>query len=801
MRLSSALLAAAILPSLAIAQIALDDKERFSAPGFLFLNFHNNYQVGNMGGLQMFQNGERLLDTGDLYLTPKPGQPAPVQTILERTVDRARGESIVRGQVEGGPAYRIVTSTDGKSIRVRLALDAPIDGGGFKIALYPGAYYSHSYVADNVSGVFPRNYDQPVLVAATGRLTLAPEEPRYRVAIVREKGTLSLSDGRAASPQRWFQVSAPLASGETSVEVWIEPTIVAGWKRPPVIGVSQVGYHPNQPKRAVIELDPRDTTFAKARLVRLGAANQTALQATPVKWGRFHSYQYAIFDFSSVKTPGVYLIEYAGQKAGPFRIAADVFEAAWRPTLQYFFPIQMCHAEIRQGTRVWHGACHLDDAAQAPANLRYIDGYQQGKIESRFAANEHVPGLDWGGWHDAGDHDVPAGSLARTIAPLALAWEEFRPELDETTIDRQNRRVLIHTADGKPDILQQIEHAVEWLTSNYAANGYMLAGVIERTRQGYSHLGDMASGTDNKVNSGDDRWVFTNRNTGLQYMTAESLAIASRVLRECNPQLSALALEVAEKLWAYEQSKEPVYALNAYAPPDSGFRSHEMTATAELFVTTRKPLYRKHLLSFPVSGLSGEQFGSGAGAVLVRAMDVDPAFAKAVRESATRWKSIASERQKANPYGVVYMEEVLNPGYKMEARTGIHSNFVWGHGWRLQSEAMRIYYLNKHLPDLFDTEPILNTVNYVLGCHPATNESLVSGVGAYSTLAAYGYNRADWSNVPGGVISGTSLIKPDVLELKTYPFLWYQTEYVIHGGATYIFDVLAAQKLMQKRAF
>jgi len=163
-----------------------------------------------------------------------------------------------------------------------------------------------------------------------------------------------------------------------------------------------------------------------------------------------------------------------------------------------------------------------------------------------------------------------------------------------------------------------------------------------------------------------------------------------------------------------------------------------------------------------------------------------------------RWQGVVEKRAKANPYGVIYPEEVLNPGYKLESRTGIHSSFVWGHGWLIQADAMSQYYLHKYLPQMFGAEPLLNTVNFMLGCHPATNESFVSGVGAHSTLAAYGYNRADWANVPGGVISGTSLIKPNVLELKTFPFLWYQTEYVIHGGAIYIFDVLAAQHLMRK---
>jgi hypothetical protein len=31
--------------------------------------------------------------------------------------------------------------------------------------------------------------------------------------------------------------------------------------------------------------------------------------------------------------------------------------------------------------------------------------------------------------------------------------------------------------------------------------------------------------------------------------------------------------------------------------------------------------------------------------------------------------------------------------------------------------------------------------------------------------------------------------------MKHFPFLWYQTEYVIHGSATFVFDLLAAQAL------
>jgi len=88
-------------------------------------------------------------------------------------------------------------------------------------------------------------------------------------------------------------------------------------------------------------------------------------------------------------------------------------------------------------------------------------------------------------------------------------------------------------------------------------------------------------------------------------------------------------------------------------------------------------------------------------------------------------------------------------------------------------------------------------VNFVLGCHPASNTSYVSGVGANSQLIAYGFNRDDYSYIPGRVISGASFMRPGFMDLKTFPYYSNQTEYVIRGAGSYIFDVFAARWMLQ----
>ena len=85
-------------------------------------------------------------------------------------------------------------------------------------------------------------------------------------------------------------------------------------------------------------------------------------------------------------------------------------------------------------------------------------------------------------------------------------------------------------------------------------------------------------------------------------------------------------------------------------------------------------------------------------------------------------------------------------------------------------------------PSLVPVSNFVNALNFDLGVHPGENNaSFVSGVGAHSTTVAYGFNRADWTYIPGGVISGTALIRPDLPELKVWPYFWQQTEYVLGG--------------------
>jgi hypothetical protein len=141
--------------------------------------------------------------------------------------------------------------------------------------------------------------------------------------------------------------------------------------------------------------------------------------------------------------------------------------------------------------------------------------------------------------------------------------------------------------------------------------------------------------------------------------------------------------------------------------------------------------------------------------------------------------SVDASARTDSPYGVPYRPN------------------IWGAGWQIQERGVRQYYFWRGWPRHTSPDSWLNALDFVLGAHPGENvESFVSGVGSESATTAYGFNRADWSHIPGGVISGTALIRPDLPELKTWPYFWQQSEYVIGGGAeNFMFLALAADRL------
>ena len=799
----------------------LNEQQYFEAPGLAATVFHDSYPEGKQGGLTLIQHSERVAACGDVRLEPTPGQWRPLPKVGERQVEGNRVAVPAKFE-DTGIRYTVRVWPEGESLRVAVDLAEALPPEwkgkvGFNLELYPGAFFGKTFHLGEIARVFPQQANGPmqrigdcphcpVPLANGPTLTIAPEDPLHRLVIESLGGEIHLYDGRDTDANGWFVAREVIRAGATAnaLEWRITPHSNPAWRREPVICISQVGYHPDQVKQAILELDPRTETLDTAVLKRLDAGGLTTTWADlPTRWGRWLAHEYAIFDFSAVREPGMYLVQYGEQRTPPFAIHPEVYQHnVWQPTLETYFPVQMCHVEVRDGSRVWHGACHLDDALQAPAPHVHFDGYRQyDETETPYAPGEHIPNLDVGGWHDAGDYDLAAGSQARTTHTLCLIRELFGVETDQTTVKQAERLVLLHTPDGVPDIVEQVAHGALNLLSGYRATAgtehpHSFHGIIEATLVQYTHLGDAATMTDNHIHDpslapghircdaeghiytsrNDDRWAFTNHDSALEYMVAAALAASSRVLRGYEDDLADECLRTAIQVWEYEQAHAPVEQRAAYVP--RGVEAQEIVAAVELLLTTGENRYRARLLEMQPALEKVTRWVGGAIARALPAID-DAEFTAAFCAVVEAGNAEFAAELAANPFGIHW-----------------HPH-VWGVGWQIQQSAVELYQLWLAFPDLIDREIVLRVVNYVLGCHPASNVSLTSGVGARSVTAAYGVNRAEWSYIPGGMVSGVALIRPDFPELKDpWPHLWQQTEYVMPGAANYIFCVLAADRML-----
>ncbi len=796
--------------------LALNDQGYFEMPGLNVMLGQDYYPEGHQGGVSFIQNGVRVATNGDLRLEEAPGQWSPIPRQAAREVDSINQIISVRmvfpDSSRNGKGfnpifypdlylpYEVSVKAEGKAFRITVKLDKPLPKEwlgkvGFNLELFPGVYFGKRFYMDGESGIFPRQFDSPVdktgedkfvakPMAAGKKLVIAPGDEKLQLTITSNLSDLNMIDGRAEHSNGWFIVNAKAAADKDGnvIDWLVEPSVIKGFVEKPVIHVSQVGYQPSQPKSVVVEKDKNDTKDAAIKLLRVdeNGSEHEVFSRQPASWGRFLRYNYLKSDFSSVSEPGIYYFTYGKVHSNLFEISNAVYQqGVWQPVLEYFLPVQMCHMIVKDRYRIWHGLCHMDDARMAPVDSNHFDGYIQGPSTlSPFKSGEHVPGLDAGGWHDAGDFDLRIESQANTVYLLSLAYETFKPDYDVTTIDEQNHQVKMHQPDGIPDVLQQVEHGMLTIMGGYESLGRFYRGIICPSLDQYVMLGDAANMTDNRVytpsekkadenifsaGKADDRWVFTQQNRGHDLTAGIALATASRVIGELNGQMAREALSIAKATWQQYQSTVDADLLRL---------------AVELYNTTKDKQYLTFIENHPDQTVSSfNQIGWRLGSIM---NDLgDGAMKNSVKQAARDLGKQIDSLSGLTPFGVPYKPN------------------IWGAGWDIQSNGVKNYFLSTYFPDQISKDYYLHALNFVLGCHPGQNSaSFASGVGENSVTVAYGFNRADWSYIPGGVVSGTALIRPDFAELKKWPFFWQQTEYVLGGGSTnFMLLVLAAEKL------
>lgn len=818
--------------------LKINDLEYFKTQGLNVLVYSNLFTGGfndeKNAGIEIIHHGVRTVQGGAVRLSNTPEQWDLVPAISNRKVDRAAGT------IEAAMRYndydfdsRVVVTAKGKGVEIAVYLDKPVPASlegkaGFNLEFLPSQYWQKTYLMDGRYNRFPRyvvgntitkpNTEKPKqfkgyvtsddrgtdrfidpLPLETGHtLLMAPDAPERLVKITSPDAELMLFDGRMLAQNGWFVVRSLLPSGKTGkVLSWtVEPNAIKDWIREPNIGFSQVGYLPNQPKVAVIELDKKDKPLAKGAIYKLGEdGNATEVfSGNVVSWGDYYKYHYVKFDFSAVTASGIYYIQYGNFKTNNFLIENSVYDKITDATSDIWIPIHMNHMFVNEAYRVWHGEPFKEGYLQAPPNTDHFDLHGQGPTtDTKYKALELIPGLNVGGFFDAGDFDIETGANIGVVQNFVQTWESFKPQRDQTFVDQQQRYVDLHRPDGKPDMLQFIEHGTLNLVAQAEIIGHMSQTLSNSVLDNYHHLGDAASLTDGlpynpnlgpyeKAADGrssgvkDDMWAFTNRNASLDLRAATTFAAASRALKGYNDYLSTRALTQSKRLL-----KEATEIL-AKQPQNRPGRENggDMATNLQLYISTGEQQYLDKF-----NELLWPALERNVSFTLSTALDaiphMDEAYKEKLRPFVVKYKEYIAGLEKDNPYGVPI---------------GLGN---WAGGGAVVNFGTTICFASKYYPEIIDESHAFKVTNWLFGCHPYHNYSLVAAVGAARPKAVfYGNNRADFSFIPGNVAPGLLFRKPDHFEnYDDWPFLWGQNEGTIAGNTGYLIFGSAFKNLVK----
>ncbi len=457
------------------SNLVLNDLEYFETQGVNVWVFSNLFTGGfndeKNSGIELIHHGVRTAQGGAIRLSNTPEQWDLVPSTTFRNVNKEDNS------IEVGLRYdqfdfdsRVVVTGKGDAVEIAVYLDKPVPAelegdAGFNLEFLPSQYWAKTYIMDGKYDRFPRyyvsntvarpnsekviqyrgykTYDDrgtgefvdPLPLAQGRDIIMAPDAPERMVEVKSDDADIMLYDGRIVAQNGWFVLRSLLPAGKTGkVLSWtVKPHAIPGWIREPNIGFSQMGYQPDQPKVAVIELDKNDKVKSSASIYKVeddGKEHKVFTGKTDV-WGPYFKYNYVKFDFSDVSKPGVYYIEYNGVKTNNFIISDDVYAHITDATSDVWIPIHMNHMTVNEGYRIWHGEPFKEGYLQAPVNTNHFDLHSQGPTtDTRFKPLELIPGLNVGGYFDAGDFDIETGSNIGVVSNLVTLWESFHPQRD-----------------------------------------------------------------------------------------------------------------------------------------------------------------------------------------------------------------------------------------------------------------------------------------------------------------------------------------------------------------------------------
>jgi endoglucanase len=517
----------------------------------------------------------------------------------------------------------------------------------------------------------------------------------------------------------------------------------------PNVLVNQTGYLPDLPKLATIKTT--QTTPLKWELKKHGGAVIASGETKPFGKDVASGDDVQIADFSAVKTPGKdYTLSVGADVSHPFDIEASLYKKLKYDALAYFYhtrsgiEIAMPYAGGKQWTR--------------PAGHVGVSPNQGDKSVPCLQGSGCDYKLDvTGGWYDAGDQGkyVVNGG----IAVWTLLNEYERAKQRGTEADLGDGKLSIPERKNKiPDILDEARWELDFMLKMQVPDGQPKAGMVH-------HKIHDKEWTAIGMRPDEDpiaRFLWP-PSTAATLNLAATAAQGARIWAGLDKAFSAKCLAAAEKAWNAAQANPSQFADTAAVgggPYDDKNVSDELYwAAAELFITTKKDVYRSFLEKSPFFKKLPTNVGDDGTPSAFDWGDVAAlgTISLAVVPNNLPAKEIDDCKVAIEAAGDFFAGLVDRQGYRLPFKPGT-KGYPWGSNSFILNNSIVLGLANDFSAEPKYVDAIAEGMNYILGRNPL-DKSFVTGYGErplehpHHRFWAHQAN-AKFPSAPPGIVSG-----------------------------------------------
>ena len=561
----------------------------------------------------------------------------------------------------------------------------------------------------------------------------------------------TMTEADDATAELAFHAGGHNASKHSPFDVCIDDVVVEDPRftpkpevpRPPIpnVLVNQVGYLPGVGKIGIVKTDA--STPSKWELLdksgKVVASGDTLVHGPDPSSGD----RVQVADFSAYAKPGPgYTLRTGSDASHPFEIAPNVYTKLKYDSLHFFYhmrsgiPIVMPYA----GDPKWtHPAGHPGDKSVPCAPEAHCD----------YSLDVS------GGWYDAGDHGkyvVNGGISAWTLMNQYERTKYLGSSLGDFGDGKLN---IPENHNGAPDLLDEVRYELDFLMKMQVPEGKPLAGMAHHKMHDKEWTG-LATRPDQDPIARFLRPVSTAATLNL----AATAAQCARIWKTIDGAFAARCLKAAERAWAAAVANPAVYAADADSVGGGAYGDGDVSdefywAAAELYVTTKKDVYKD---SFMKSPLRNEiPAGPGASAMGWPQVAALGTMSIAVVPNGLPASDVGAARAAIVKAAEGYLAIDRGQGYRVGYEPNA-SGYPWGSNSSVLNNAIAMALAYDFTKNSRFLDGVEDAIAYILGRNPL-DQSYVTGYGfrplenPHHRFWAHQANSA-FPSPPPGVLSG-----------------------------------------------